>query len=199
MKLYIPEIGDEITLKSDWTFELHAENRTQDLALFYNHYIHYYKGYNWIDANVLPPMRDPDYELKYPDNDLEYSKWKKNPLNLLKPYSAFKEYYYELCEAEQINNQKYQQYEEDRKAYLEAAQAVIKNSITVTIPAGTVLKVDRIYIRKGNSEYSSITFYAKDLGEITRRPSYWNRSGKPTKKKSLRFWAKLSDCNNIEI
>lgn len=37
MKLYIPEIGDEITLKSDWTFELHAENRNQDLALFNNH------------------------------------------------------------------------------------------------------------------------------------------------------------------
>ena len=196
MKLYIPEIGDEITLKSDWTFELHAESRNQDLALFNNHYIHHYRGYNWIDASTLPPMRDPDYELQYPDYDKVHNDWKKVfPLGR----ASFKDHYDRLCEETRENNKEYQQYEKDRAEYLETAQTVIKKSINVTIPAGTVLKVDRIYIRKGNSEYSSITFYAKDLGEITRRPSYWNRSGKPTKKKSLRFWAKLSDCNNIEI
>lgn len=51
----------------------------------------------------------------------------------------------------------------------------------VTLPAGTNLKVDRIYIRKGISEYSSITFYAT-IG-----------------KNKIRFWAKLSDCNTIEF
>ena len=32
------------------------------------------------------------------------------------------------------------------------------NSILVTVPAGFELKVDRIYIRKGKKEFSSITF-----------------------------------------
>jgi hypothetical protein len=54
----------------------------------------------------------------------------------------------------------------------------------VTIPKNTVLSVDRIYIRKGNQEYSSLTFYA---------------SGTEQFKKKVRFWAKLSDVNNIEF
>jgi hypothetical protein len=51
----------------------------------------------------------------------------------------------------------------------------------VTLPAGTVITVDRIYIRRGASEYSSITFYAAIGG------------------KNLRFWATLKDCNKIEF
>lgn len=53
----------------------------------------------------------------------------------------------------------------------------------VSLPKGTVLKVDRIYIRKGDgfSDFSSISFYAEKLDG----------------KKSPRFWAKLSDCNKI--
>ena len=31
MKLYIPEIGDNITLDSDWTFEVHKERRNSSL------------------------------------------------------------------------------------------------------------------------------------------------------------------------
>jgi len=46
----------------------------------------------------------------------------------------------------------------------------------------TELKVDRIYIRKGNSEYSSLTF----------RILNGNYKG-------CRFWAKLGDVNNIEF
>lgn len=51
----------------------------------------------------------------------------------------------------------------------------------VTLSAGTILKVDRIYIRKGNKEYSSITFYGT-FG-----------------KNKLRFWAKLEDVNKIKF
>jgi hypothetical protein len=50
---------------------------------------------------------------------------------------------------------------------------------SVTLPAGTVLQVDRIYIRKGNEEFSSLTF--RVVG-----------------KRNQRFWAKLSDVNQIE-
>lgn len=62
--------------------------------------------------------------------------------------------------------------------------------LSVTIPAGTVLKVDRIYIRKGNQEFSSITFYSIGIGQ---------GSGGFGRPKSARFFAKLSDCNKIEF
>lgn len=51
--------------------------------------------------------------------------------------------------------------------------------LAVTLHAGSVLSVDRIYIRKGAKEYSSLSFrYIDGYG---------------------RFWAKLSDVNNIEF
>ena len=68
--------------------------------------------------------------------------------------------------------------------------------MTITLPKGTVLAVDRIYIRKGASDFSSITFFAKGLGE-TEVKNRW--SGRTTKWKAQRFWAKLSDCNQIEF
>lgn len=52
----------------------------------------------------------------------------------------------------------------------------------ITLTKGTSLKVDRIYIRKGLTEFSSLTFFIGS-GE-------W---------KGCRFWAKLSDVNNIEF
>jgi hypothetical protein len=60
----------------------------------------------------------------------------------------------------------------------------------VTIPSGTVLKVDRIYIRSGASDYSSLSFYAEGIGKGS------GAFGKPT---SARFWAKLENCNQIEF
>lgn len=59
----------------------------------------------------------------------------------------------------------------------------------VTLPKGTVLKVDRIYIRQGADKYSSLTFYA-EIGE--------GGTGSFGKPKHPRFWAKLSDCNKIK-
>lgn len=50
--------------------------------------------------------------------------------------------------------------------------------IDASLPAGTRLKVDRIYIRNGQSEFNSITFVI-DGG--------------------LRFWVKLDDANSIVL
>lgn len=59
----------------------------------------------------------------------------------------------------------------------------------ITLPKGSVLIVDRIYIRNGGSEYDSITF------RLAETPTE-----KPKGKKSLcRFWAKLRDVNQIHI
>lgn len=52
-----------------------------------------------------------------------------------------------------------------------------------TLAAGTVLTVDRIYIRKGAADFSSVSFRAS------------LPAGK--KHKAVRFWAKLEDVNEI--
>jgi hypothetical protein len=58
-------------------------------------------------------------------------------------------------------------------------------SHTVTLPVGTVLKIDRVYIRKGASDYSSLSFFIKKHNDK-------DFVGK-------RFWAKLSDVNTIQF
>ncbi len=58
----------------------------------------------------------------------------------------------------------------------------------VTLPAGTILKISRIYIRQGASEYSSIKFHLDK-----------ESAGFPKKGKMARFWAKLADVNQIEF
>lgn len=54
----------------------------------------------------------------------------------------------------------------------------------ITLPAGTVLKLDRIYVRKGVGDYDSLTFYLNPKA--------------PKGVTKGRFFAALSDCNNME-
>jgi len=177
MKLYIPEIGDQLKLTEDWCFELHAESRNNDLAALYG----YYFGSNgWIDEKLVPIIRQQDYEVQYPDYD----------------YRSFKSHEYnEMCREAENNCPEYVNYWRDYKEWCEKCNAIAKPTINIVLPAGTIIKVDRIYIRKGISEYSSITFFATGLGKVIVNPAYsW---GKKKNKSSLRFWSKLSDCNNI--
>jgi hypothetical protein len=63
----------------------------------------------------------------------------------------------------------------------------------LVFPKGSMLTVDRIYIRKGASDFSSLTFYVAKGAQI-------QRDGKEyTSSKSLRFWAKLKDVNNMKV
>ena len=64
-----------------------------------------------------------------------------------------------------------------------------ERSYPLTLPAGTVLKIDRIYIRKGNKDFDSVTFYMKGGNKVVPFAK-----GKP---KAIRFWAKLADVNRI--
>ncbi len=58
--------------------------------------------------------------------------------------------------------------------------------VAVTMPKGTVLTVDRIYLRKGAEDFDSITFRIH------------THSTDPKTFKKARFWAKLPDVNQIE-
>lgn len=66
------------------------------------------------------------------------------------------------------------------------------NGIKFTLPKGTELKIDRIYVRKGKSDYSSLTFNIVN----TTHPFLVDKKGK--KKGKLRFWATLDDVNQIQ-
>lgn len=60
----------------------------------------------------------------------------------------------------------------------------------VTIPAGAILDVDRIYIRNGADDFSSLTFVwsnPKVGGKM-----FFGKSG-------VRFWIKLEEVNNFEF
>lgn len=185
-KFYVPELGDTITLAEDFTFTLHAESRNKDLAAAFGHYEVYNRGAIFIDESVLPPMRDPDYDLKYPDqNDPQFKDWlgriDGNKLN-----KAYKQ-----AEADCLE---YKKYFEDLEIHRQEAAKIGKPSIQVTLPKGTELIVDRIYIRKGASDYSSITFRTTSLGSANVPNSSYRKS---KTKKSLRFWVKLQECNTI--
>ena len=53
----------------------------------------------------------------------------------------------------------------------------------VTLPEGTELSIERMFIRKGSEDYNSVTF----RGEV----------GHLGVLRKVRFWARLDDVNNI--
>lgn len=131
-QLYIPEIGDVITLSQEWVFDLYNEDR--------NHTLMKHLG------DTRPAL----------------DSWDK------------------------------------------AKFSAVKHAI----PAGAKLKIDRIYIRKGLGEYSSVTFLwvgERVPGYTEEIPTTSYMGGKPVKgtytrkypAKPVRFWAKLADVNNI--
>lgn len=63
-------------------------------------------------------------------------------------------------------------------------------SLAVCLEKGTLLKVDRIYIRSGKSSWDSITFRIKEAPKDNKRK-------RNERYKGHRFWAKLSDVNEI--
>lgn len=73
-------------------------------------------------------------------------------------------------------------------------QNLYKNQV-IELPKGLVIKVDRIYIRKGLSQYSSITFTVpkpktkKDKEEMPHNVRF----------ASCKFWVKLHECNGIQF
>lgn len=157
MKIFIPEIGTELILTKEWSFKLILEHRNNKLiSRFYPEYYNYYSYYNYkIGCNILQT---------------------KKLHNL-------------LCDFYDLNNHlPNEQYQIGKKnIFDENRDQYIKEDDLepVVLPIGTILKVDRIYIRKGKgmSDYSSLSFYATYPGE----------------KKKIRFFAKLNDVNTIEF
>ena len=66
---------------------------------------------------------------------------------------------------------------------------------TVTIPAETVLKIERVYIRGTFRDYDSVTFR---IHQCPARRELTSRKFGGTGPVTVRFFAKLADVNNIE-
>lgn len=62
----------------------------------------------------------------------------------------------------------------------------LPEGMPITVPAGTILKIHRIYIRGNAREFDSVTFHA-----AVRQPWTGGERGK-------RFFAGLDDVNKIE-
>ncbi len=65
-----------------------------------------------------------------------------------------------------------------------------KEPVRVTLSAGTLLTIDRYYIRNNAGEFDSVTF------SLPSQPLPGYSFGK---KRASRFWAKLEDVNEIEF
>ena len=70
--------------------------------------------------------------------------------------------------------------------------------VQVTLPRYTVLQIDRIFLRKSKEDFDSITFVIIDCPNGNMKA--W-RKGATAKFPTgiVRFWAKLSDINGLEI
>jgi len=79
-------------------------------------------------------------------------------------------------------------------AFQQIRPGTIQNKI-IDLPKGLIIKVDRIYIRKGLSQYSSITFTVpnpktkKDKSEMPHNIEYGG----------CKFWVKLHECNGTQF
>jgi hypothetical protein len=145
MKLNIPDIGDLITLSSNWTFTLHPEGRNVKLAKF--------------------------FDLEHARRGEEY--WAK-PEALVALDTIYKN-----CKGIVFD---YAKHTEMVASFIKNNPDIIKGAFEVELERGTTLGVDRVYIRKGAREFSSLSFFIKN-GPF----------------KGARFWAKLDEVNKIEI
>ncbi len=156
MKMYVPEIGDVIRLVSDWSFKLQDEYRNRSL---------------WDALNL---DEHPESKL-LADTIKGYQAEIKDLERKLYPGNTY--WRSSLMPPDPVDVARL------HKLYdLSREQTVV----TVKLPAGSVLSIDRIYIRKGSSDWSSLTFFLKDHPTMTF-------------KKKPRFWVNLPDCNDIEF
>lgn len=157
MRLFIPEIGTKLELTKNWSFKLYEEGRNDTL-------------FEALNICILPIKERKRNVSQGTIRSYMYHVFSRSVLNMGRNYR-------ELYLSPKVVEQAIQLY------WIESIPEEDDRVANVSLPKWTILTVDRIYIRKWASWYSSISFYAQhvDLG-----------------KKRVRFWAKLSDVNTID-
>jgi hypothetical protein len=164
-KLFIPYIGSVFVLTEDWAFQLHFEGRNKLLQ-------------------ALCPSPRPDKPVKYgPAADYieRNAYWDA--------YNNHKNHGMNPRDWEGSNRLRIEKaMTEDELALasrtFRSTRRKDRYYVAATLPAGTPLRVDRVYIRRGIDAYSSLTY------GITRECSDKKIRGK-------KFWASLKDVNTI--
>ena len=64
----------------------------------------------------------------------------------------------------------------------------------VTMPVNSILRIDRLYLRRPASRFDSVSFIVVDSSD----PRFVGKSKGGLVQGTPRFWAKLADVNNIE-
>jgi hypothetical protein len=165
--LYIPEIGDRITLAEDWTFPLHREHRNAAL-------------WDILSGDDDPVIMANLQRREALDAEMSAIMQRGTVVRSDRSLGPVSPYRQPIMRQEDLP--RYNALSEERRALLD-----VEASIAVTLPAGTELAVDRVYIRKGISDYSSLSF------NLTATPDPLISAVRGRK----RFWAKLADCNRI--
>ena len=152
MKLCIPELDSKLRLIQPWTVELSIERRNRvTLGHFF--------------PEILPVRTDIERHFNRVVNERLEFYFNKTPRGTWGCSEC----------PERLAFRK------ERAALIEAMRAEeAKHPMRLEIEAGQVLSVDRIYIRRGADEFSSVTFK-------------WRAS------KLHRFWVPLSQANQIQF
>lgn len=185
MKFNIPEIGDKLLLTTAWEFSLHAETRNVSLGKIHGYtYLWNKRTRNaWFPSISLLPQVKP-FSFIWRTSEEEIKKRNSNLFGVIKDQKKYDE---ELT-LFRNNQKKSEECRKKQEAFNQRIEDLIdskefEKSITIKFPKGTILIVDRVYIRQGAKEYSSLSFYAES----------------PNWKGRKRFWAKLKDCNKINF
>jgi hypothetical protein len=154
MKLFIPELGTKLKLTKNWSVSIMNESRNYSIL----------DAFTGSNNKLIRKVE----RIKY--NVCDWQGVKANPL-----FSPRHCYGMSFEEAVKF-------YNENRHLLLTREEKIKNWGVykDIIIPSGAILEVDRIYIRQGNLQCSSVTFK-------------WRKD-----KKVLRFWANLEDVNKIE-
>jgi hypothetical protein len=159
MKLYIPELGDRLKLEEDWSFEPVLDRR--NLTIFEG--LMDKEKWNSLTTTIFNRKNNELINKNFPEKfDITLGEFKDLPKELISYSSRYNNYSLLYNNKEKLLGTE------------------------ITIPKDSILKVDRIYIRKGADDYSSVTFYIESIPGIKF-------------KKKIRFFASLRDVNNIEV
>lgn len=177
MKLFIPPLGSKLKLLEDWHFTLLHEHRNSTLAARI--------GIDRIEYDTvhtgLPGTMT--WSAKVGPGDLILEKAKTPAFNQTGIDLDAK--FVVVGIEEQFGHYKATGNDTIRKD---------KVAFEMKLPAGTVLVMDRIYIRKGKDDFDSITF----LVESSPMPGLKGTGKRGFLSGKVRFWVRLEEANNIE-
>jgi len=131
MNLYIPKLGDKITLASAWSFTLYSEDRNLGFIK------------TLVKAGLIT---EAEALIAFPTK-----RWNTTASTSLS----------------------------------DVGRGTNLPLRSITLPPNSTLTVDRIFIRKGASNFNSVTFVLKSTPART-----W---------KQARFWVKLHEANQLQI